>query len=320
MGGFKDSDSRGFGNEPDPEEVEKLHPNGRVLNDSVLPDVTYGSRDEHYEAVEALMESAPTDAADASKKVGYKPEDYEKRAAQAAQTLLSLDDDTEKEAEEVGLAERLTTIEHRFGFIPRSKQELSDTYDLTGKDLVAGAATHLNTVLNRQKKYMEDPERTVRAIVARYVEYARSARSDYAFMRQAEVDMGDGKGGLHLASFGTEWRHSGSLSRPVMRTLWSRDVRKFMRDGEAEGVDPLKALTDGEYAASNLYAVDAAQAMITGGKKAGFAEEFQHAMQNERDRFDFWVNALQEARKHQLAAPIAYGALVDLGIEKDERK
>lgn len=295
------SEDLGFGNEP----LKAPYENGRVLPHEGTTE--FATDDEHFNAVEKLVDGGVTDYHGARHRLGYD-------AVEAAQNLLSL----EAEPSGVGLRERLATVEERFGFLPRTKEELSDTYGLTGKDLVGGAATHLNTVFNRQKKYMEDPDRTVRSIVSRYVEYAKNARVEYAFLKQTQEVIDNGRGGLNPSRLGSEWQHSGSIARPILHTLWMRDITAFMKDDT--GTDPLKALKDGAYLPSNKQAVEQAQAMIATGKKTAFTEDFIHSMNSEQSRFEFWVNALQEARSHKLAAPIAYGALVELGVEEAENR
>jgi hypothetical protein len=235
-------------------------------------------------------------------------------AAEAAQKLMEVD-----KPEKVEIPERLVTVEQRFGFLPRSRRELSDTYDLTAKELLAGAASHLNDVFNRQKhkSSMEDPSQTVRSITARYAEYAKNAQGEQRMLELFARDIGDEKGSLDISRLGSEWQHSGSLFRPILHTLWTRDVSAFMRDGE--GDDPLKGLLEGAYSASDRQVMQRAQEMLTKSKRE-FNGEFRHSLTSQRNRFDFWVNALQEARKHTLARPVAYNALVELGVIKDETK
>ena len=286
------------------EPLETPYENGKVLPHEE-PQVYFDDAT-HFAAVEKLVDSGEADYHEARQRLGFD-------AVGAAQSLVNIETSPEK----VGIAERLATVEQRFEFLPRTKQELSDTYDLIGKDLVAGAATHLNAVLNRQTKYMEEPSRTVRAIVTRYADYAKNARAEYAFLKQVEDSIGDGKGGIDASRLGREWQYSGSVARPVLHTLWMRDVAAYMRD--EQGVDPLKELADGGYAMSSQRAMSAAQEMMTKGSKVAFSEAFHHSTRSEHRRFAFWVQALQEARRHKAAAAVAYGALVELGVEKDER-
>lgn len=297
------SEDLGFGREPATTPFE----NGRVLPQEET--VEFSNDDEHFAAVDKLVDSGVADYHDARNRLGYD-------AVEAARTLVDVKGETP--ARESGIAERLTTIEERFGFIPHTKDELSDTYDLTGKDLVGGAAKHLNTVFHRQKRYMEEPDRTVRSIVSRYADYAKNARVEHAFLKQTEELIDNGKGDLDPTRLGSDWRLSGSLARPVMHTLWMRDVSKFMRDDD--DTDPLKAMKDGAYLTSDKQAVARAQAMLEGPKKSTFAEDLVHSISSEQGRYEFWVKTLQEARNHKLAAPIAYAALVELGIEKDDRR
>ena len=290
----------GYGHEP----YNSPYENGGVLPHDDSQE--FANEDERLQAVETLVDAGDTDYHEARIKLGYD-------AVEAARTLV----DVEKPAGEAGLGERLTTIEERFGFIPRTKDELSDSYDLTAKELVGGAAQHLNIVFNRQKRYMDDPDRTVRSIVSRYADYAKNARVEGAFLRQVEEDIDNGRGGLDASRLGTDWRHSGSQARPVLHTLWMHDINAFMEDDTK--TDPLKDVKDGVYMPSDKQTVARAQAMLQ-GKKSDFVDDFKHSIRSEQSRFEFWVQSLQEARSHKLAAPIAYAALVELGIEKDERR
>ena len=238
-------------------------------------------------------------------------------AAGAAQSLIGAEVET-KEASEADLAERMTTVEERFGFIPRSRRELSDTYDLTGKDLVGGAATHLNTVLQRQKRYdVEAPDATVRSIVARYAGYAENAKVEYGLLSQLEEIVVDESGSTTLNRLGTDWKYSGALSRPLLHGLWTQDAHAYMRD--AEGVDPLKQLDAGEkYSASNKATLEAIQQQIDVTKPAEFIDALSSSKHSEVSRYEFWVNALQEARNHKAGAAVAYEALKKLRVIKED--
>ena len=75
MSEFSDSE-KGYGNEP----TETRYENGGVLEDSQLAE--YGSQDEHYAAVEHLVDTGVANVADASARLGYDPAEYAKQEAE----------------------------------------------------------------------------------------------------------------------------------------------------------------------------------------------------------------------------------------------
>lgn len=215
---------------------------------------------------------------------------------------------------EADLAERIVTVRERFGFVPRSKQELNDTYDLIGKDLIAGAASHLNIVLNRQARYMEEPAKTVRSIVSRYADSAKNARAEYGLLTQLQELVEDEKGEITTAQLGRGWQYSGGLARSLLHVLWTRDVATYVQSEQDEPAeDPLKALAGDAYKLSNKQALARVQAYIDEPNHDSFQETLHDSISGERERYKFWVKALQESRKHAAGAPVAYEALRSLG-------
>lgn len=285
------------------EPLETPYENGRVMADEPRE---FTSEDEKFEEVDRLVDSGVANYQEARDRVGYDSNDY----AEVAQKLIAL----EEAPDEVGIAERVVTVQQRFGFIPRGRKELSDTYDLTGKDLVGGAATHLNTVLNRQMKYMEEPDRTVRSIVSRYADYAKNARAEFGLLKQLQELIEDEKGAIATSRLGAEWQHSGALARPLMHLLWSRDVNAYVQEEQKTGNDPLKALEGDKYKLSNRTTIADLQAYLSKAPKSAIREVLHQSINDEQSRFDFWVKALQESRNHLAGRPIAYGALVELGV------
>lgn len=275
-------------------EVFRVHENDE--GDVVVPDegvfATKGY--ERPDTTEYMMTAAEVSAA----------------AANAAQNLIEL-----SEPKPVGVAERLETVERRFGFLPRSRRELSDTYGLTGEDLIAGAATHLNDVFNRQKfkTKMEDPAETVRSMTARYADYAKNARAEAGLLGLLVEDITTENGTLNTNRLGDDWRYSDSWARSIVHALWTHDVNTFKKVGEDDDASPLDTKEEGAYSVSDKAMLSRAQTMMR-RQKGVFNDAITQSLKNEQQRFAFWVEKLQEARKHTIARPIAYKALVELGV------
>lgn len=288
------------------EPYESTFENGNILPDDELAEPTTDK--ERYEALDRLVESGEANVFEARARIGL--ELGEHAAAIAARNLI----EPERTSEEVDTAERLVTVEQRFGFIPRSRRELNDTYDITGKELVAGSATHLNIVLNRQKKYMDDPDRTVRAIVGRYAGYAKRARGESAFLTQLQDEVTNERGTVDTSKLNADWQFEPSQVRPLVHVLWSQRMTAFTRDDAS--VNPLVSEEDDNYKAANKETFDAIDKLLS--KKTLFSEELAHSIKSEKGRYEFWINALQDARRHKAAAGVAYQALLDLGVLKKE--
>ncbi len=261
-------------------------------------------------------DDAPDDAA-----IAYATPDateYMIVAAEAAQALIE-SPEAAVEAKTSESAERIATVQQRFGFSPLSKVELSDTYDVTGKDLVGGAAQQLNTVFHRQAKYMEDPERTVRSIVGRYASYAENAQREAAFlmMLQEEVQKSEAHPFSRADSIGavSVWQHEPSVSRPLLAVLQHRDIETFVHDDDA--LNPLESQASSKeriYSAANKSTIQRLEKMMHGLRVSELAGELESTVSVQKHRFDFWVDILKQSEKHSLARGMVHKALTDLKV------
>jgi hypothetical protein len=219
----------------------------------------------------------------------------------------------------VGPAERLQTVQHRFEFYPIGKTELNDTYDVTGKDLVGGAAQQLNIVLLRQKQHMEHPDRTVRSIVGRYHAYAEHAHTEAAFLSMLEGEVA--KSEAHpfaradsISAVGV-WRYEPSVARPLLNLLQQHDIAAFAQ-GETEA-NPLESTSENiarTYSLANKETVARLQRFVEGLRVSELKGELASAFTQQQHRFNFWVNILKQSEKHAAARGVAHEALVDLKV------
>jgi len=210
--------------------------------------------------------------------------------------------------------ERVMTVLERFGFAPHDQREMSDTYDLTGKELVGGSASHLNAVFNRQKKYMEDPDRTVRSIVSRYAEYATQASREAAFLTTLQGALKDDSyhqfaraDSVTLVSI---WKEEPSVARPLLEVLWTHDVEAFANETQTK--NPLQGEGRSNYNLSDKTTKARLETMINGMRINELSREVAKSQAIESERYKFWIETLKQARNHTLARGIAYKALVDL--------
>ncbi len=213
-------------------------------------------------------------------------------------------------------AERLMRTVYDFRFAPQEKRELSDTYDLIGKDLPGGAATHLNIVLKRQDKYVETPGDSVQAIVRRYGEYAENAKKEAGFLNllrdgidKAEPHRFTGASSLSVVNV---WPYELSVSRPLLHVLKSGDIDAFIHDSEHQP-NPLEI----NYSLEDKATKARLEAMIKGMRASELTDRLKQAASEEKNRYQFWVKALNEARNHTVARGQAYKQLVDLGEIKE---
>jgi hypothetical protein len=230
---------------------------------------------------------------------------------------------TDETDEMIAVADRLDITHRVAGFLPTTHRELNETMtllDYIGKP--SGTAAHLNEILIHQKKSVsEDPAAAVRSITNEYAGYIAKARMDKT----------------QLGLFGDEIRLQRTTpSRTVnLEALHSGlgqfarfvDLRAFAAKigGAALPANPLRAAQSGKNTSRDRYTVtipdpemrDRILAVVgkTPQKKA--AAITAAAVVDQTNRIAFWTARLQESRRHMAARPIAYEALLKLGIRPE---
>lgn len=230
-------------------------------------------------------------------------------AAGVAQSIIEAE--RERVPEKVAPAERLMAMKERFGFLPRTSEELNDAYGLTGEDLPGGAATKLNTIFHRQRQHdVKDPSAAVRAIVSRYVQYAKNAKVERGQIAEILMQITDDEGNADLGRLSGVWQDENSLSRPLIHGLWRQDAGAFIYGRSEE--NPLTTATS--YVSSNKDTLNTIQELMDDPEtSAHLVEALQSAQFEENQRHAFWVDILKQSRKHALAAGVAYKGLKELG-------
>ncbi|MFZ1301709.1 MAG: hypothetical protein WAQ27_04035 [Candidatus Microsaccharimonas sp.] len=238
----------------------------------------------------------------------------------------SIDIVAESEAQPKSPHERLFEVQERFGFKPFSKEELSFIIRMTGKDYPQGAATFLNTILLKQRNVLDKhrakgeevdddmPKLSLMSIVGRYGGFAREAGSQKSGLLGL-TDMIAERGAKRSEKASSipvlrDWSLDGSTRAPILNLLKADDIDAFI-----DKPDSTTPPFDVDYTALSSQQLKQQGDAYIAALRVGQLQDIIAIRSRElTNRKNFWVQSLQEARKHNAARPAAEAQLRNLKI------
>ncbi len=250
--------------------------------------------------------------------------------------LESVEDlDDGAEVSTMDLQNRLHTIKEQSKFLPATHREASDTASLTMQDLSHGSATFLsyiqrrqvrlnNEAIERNKDLPEDeqvevdpdqPKKDVESIVGRYIMYARAAKTQLGLLLNLN-DMITARGArrserANTVSILQDWSLDGSTRGPIRTMIKADGIDAFIYS-DGTGPSPLKDI----YKDLNESQIRAIGNDFIGSKTVGqLQQEIAQRANEQRRRFEFWVQALEDSKANYAAVGMASSALARLAPE-----
>ncbi len=244
---------------------------------------------------------------------GYGP------APQAAADLQTLD-----------VYAKLNMLKGGQNFYPTTRREtheamtLIDYVERPGAAGRAGTASRLNEIFQHQQKAETNkPEAAVQSVTSEYAAYARKARADGVALRTLFSELVEIR---DVNPF-----HSLASKRKHLHTGVGQLVRQHDLDELAQTQDPSRfpfdPLTGTRASSVKKPAFDPYTApqpdpevaeridIVLGSTRHWQGKELvETGIEEQRHRFGFWVERLQEAQAHAIALPVARKALQNLGI------
>ena len=230
------------------------------------------------------------------------------------------------------LQERLFDIHERFHFYPGSHDELNDAIGLSGEDLIRGSATFLSKLQQRQVRLNKEaternkdlpeeeqievdpnkPRQIVESVIGRYISYATTAKTQGGLLLGL-TDMISARGAKRSEAANSvpvlrDWKADGSTYAPILSLLKADDTETCIaQDTLEEGAKSPLSIDYTKLSAAQLKEVGD---KFIGAMKVGQLQDLLAQRVNEqRQRYAFWVKALEDSRVNNAAKDSAEAAL-----------
>lgn len=224
-------------------------------------------------------------------------------------------------SEVIEALDRLDIMKRQAGFLPTSRRELNEAYSLLSfTHEPGGAGLHLAKIAGHQRRHGADVPRTLRGVIAGYVAYARRARTDRTNLVTLHEELAEADSVDRLSSpAGHVYTGLGQLVRYI--DLSNLALNKHPADFPFM---PLHKYTDSptpdDYVVTQPSPEVAARIKDVMESTSKWEAErwVASAIDDQRQRQDFWTERLQEIKQHYTyTGPVramARRALEDLGI------
>lgn len=227
----------------------------------------------------------------------------------------------------VPILDRLTIVQMQDGFLPTSRGELNEAYNLkTFIDRPGAAGKHIAEVLQHQRKHqVEDPTRAGIHKTRQYASYAQRARTDKTMLLTLREELSELSSANPLSALDRSRLHTG-LGQFVRFV----DLRELSRTKEFTGFpfSPLRPYsvdmpeTYDPYVASqpDVYIDQRIEEVLAKTRVWEAVRDVDSALNDQSARFSFWANRLQEIQKYQTAGikAVAGEVLQNLGISSPD--
>lgn len=223
--------------------------------------------------------------------------------------------------EQIHTLERLLIVGEEEGFYPTSRRELNEAFNLRSfRETPGGAAKHLAEVSAHQVKHNASPREAVRSIANEYFGYARRARTDKTNLLTLQEEVSDLSQHNRLETVKTSMISTGlgQLVRYIdlKKLAHTQDFSQFdvtvLRGYDREHNDAFDNYVSSEPSKEMTAHIES---VISSMRLWQLSETVDAAITEQSKRFEFWVECLKESRRHSVARPIAYNALISLGIK-----
>lgn len=244
------------------------------------------------------------------------------REAQARYERQNASAPVEPQPQAIGQAERLHIMHDVSQFYPTNGSELSLAFAIKDiKDSPAGVAGYLNEILLHQMKTpkAEVPARALLSIVSEMAGYASKARADKTALQTMREELAANRDSSPLQSL-----KQAGVATGLGQYVRQLDLRQVAQTGDSSKLpfNPLRGSGASKRTAFDPYTASQPTPevrqridQVTGTARLWQAREIINELVDEQSqRFTFWAENINDARRHAAARAAAYSALKQLGM------
>ena len=246
----------------------------------------------------------------------------EAKARYERQKMVEADTFAEPEPQAVGQAERLHIVHDVAGFYPTNGDELTRAFAIKDfKETPAGVAGYLNEILLHQMKTPKAvvPAAALLSVVSEMAGYATKARADKTALLTLRQELQAARDSNSLNSL-----KQVGVATGLGQFVRQLDLRQVALTGDISQLpfNPLRGTGASRRTAFDPYTAsnptpDVRRRIdhVVGSVRLWQARVIIAELVDEQSqRFDFWTENIDDARRHGAARAAAYGALTRLGL------